>query len=478
MKYTGKIHVVYDGMWGSCGKGKFCGHIALDPQKDINVSVCNNAPNAGHTFVFDNGQKVVVHQLPIGIVNQKIKHLVLGEKSVINIDNFINELDHYKDLIGNRKIYICDTAALVLPLHIEREKQILKTGSTFTGSGEALIDKIRRKGNIARLDNNNITNVENGEEIGEFNVQLANAHKKMRSLIRSGKIEIVPSKTFFGIIYNGLHGFTGNENILLEVSQGDGLSLNGSSYPYTTSRDCTPAQAICDIHAVDYSDNIRKYAVIRLNSIRINNKPKNDADTYMFTGDFAGAKEISQEKLSRDAIASWKEMSDRSGVPLKSFLETEISTTTRQLRRVSEFSPKQFDEMVFDTKPDEVLINFANYINSDIEGLNSEDCICAIKKFESGNFGDKTANTIRAIANIEYTVEQLEKLFPRTLKQYTLFGTGAKNNDIINLRSVLKQAQFNPIEEARTLGGTKTPIDYSIENNDPYKSIDDNQFSL
>ena len=54
-KFNGKIHIVYDGMWGSCGKGKFCGELALDPKLNIQVCVNNNAPNAGHSLVFDNG---------------------------------------------------------------------------------------------------------------------------------------------------------------------------------------------------------------------------------------------------------------------------------------------------------------------------------------------------------------------------------------------------------------------------------------
>ena len=122
MKYNGKIHIVYDGMWGSCGKGKFAGLLALS--KDIDVSVSNNAPNAGHTFVFDDGRKVVVHQLPIGIINPNINYLVLGESSVINVDLLMEEMEKYHDLIGDRKIYIADTAAVVTQEHIEKEKKM------------------------------------------------------------------------------------------------------------------------------------------------------------------------------------------------------------------------------------------------------------------------------------------------------------------------------------------------------------------
>ncbi len=102
----------------------------------------------------------------------------------------------YKDLIGNRPIYICNTACIVTEEHIKREKARLKTGSTFTGSGEALIAKMRREGNIAEND------------------------ERLQELQRQGIIKIVKSKIFFPSLYNGVNGFNGDENILVECSQG------------------------------------------------------------------------------------------------------------------------------------------------------------------------------------------------------------------------------------------------------------------
>lgn len=398
MKYTGKIHVVYDGMWGSCGKGKICGMLARDSKLNINVSVNNNMPNAGHTFYFDDGRKIVTHQLPIGIVNPNIKYLVIGESAAIDIDKLIYELDKYKDLIGNRVIYICDTACIVTKEHIETEKQRNKTGSTFTGCGEAVVSKTRREGNIVR----------NSE--------------RLLKLQEQGKIKIVKSKTFFPSLYHGINGFSGTENILVECSQGDALSINGSSYPHTTSRDCTPAQALKDIHATDYSQNIVKYCVIRPYPIRINNRPKNDRDEYMYTGDFLGAEEI-----------DWQTVSKRSGLPLDEILENEQSTTTHQTRRVAEFSARQFSEMLLDTNPDKIIINFGQYNDIALQHLTESRAIQIINAYNNGDNSLENIEVLCALENLYSYIGLFEMDFPLTEGKIRLIGTGRTESEIINV---------------------------------------------
>ena len=116
-KFSGKIHIVYDGMWGSCGKGKFCGELALDPKLNIQVCVNNNAPNAGHSFVFDDGRKVITKHIPIGFVNKNISYLVIGESAIIDFDRLLFELTQYKDILNGRQIYIADTAAVISDRH-------------------------------------------------------------------------------------------------------------------------------------------------------------------------------------------------------------------------------------------------------------------------------------------------------------------------------------------------------------------------
>ena len=118
--YKGDIVIVYDGMWGSCGKGKVVGEIARDPNNRFDICVNNNAPNAGHTFVFDSGRKVVTKHIPIGFVNPNIPYLVIGESAVIDYDRLIFELNEYQDLLAGRKLYICDSVAVINKENIDQ----------------------------------------------------------------------------------------------------------------------------------------------------------------------------------------------------------------------------------------------------------------------------------------------------------------------------------------------------------------------
>ena len=435
-KFNGKIHIVYDGMWGSCGKGKFCGEAALDPKLNIQVCVNNNAPNAGHSFVFDDCRKVITKHIPIGFVNKNIPYLVIGENAIIDYERLIYEIDTYKEILNGRQIYIADTAAVILNKHKEQEMKTIKSGSTFSGAGAALVDKIMRKDVLVCND------------------------KRFLQLQEKGLIKIVNSKTFFPMIYNGIAPFNGSENILVELSQGDALGLNNSAnHPNTTSRDCSPAQALKDIHATDFSSQVRKYCVFRPYPIRINN---NSNVGFIYTGDFEGAKEI-----------SWEEVCERSGLPSEEIKKLEHTTVTQRLRRVAEFSIKQFAEMLLDTKPDECFLNFAQYIDGEIAGLTSKgvkniqrkfkDCSATISKSEEEFISITIKNY--AIEHILGYVEDMENYFNNLLGfnalKVTKIGTGSKLSQTI-ARKVIGQ-----VADVRHAIKDINPLDYADKENVP-----------
>ena len=410
--YNGKIHIVYDGMWGSCGKGKFCGELALDKKLNIQVCVNNNAPNAGHSLVFNDGRKVVTKHIPIGFVNKHIPYLVIGESAIVDYDRLIYEIETYKDILNNRQIYIADTAAVIQERHKQQELKVIKSGSTFSGAGAALVDKIMRKDVLVCND------------------------KRFLQLQEKGLIKIVNSKTFFPMIYNGIAPFNGSENILVELSQGDALGLNNSAnYPNTTSRDCTPAQALKDIHATDLSSQVRKYCVFRPYPIRINN---NSNAGFIYTGDFEGAKEI-----------SWEEVCERSGLPSEEIKRLEHTTVTQRLRRVAEFSIKQFAEMLLDTKPDECFLNFAQYIDGEIADITSKTAKYIQRKFKNSSEKSEEEFISLAIQNyaIEHTlgyIEDMENYFNNLLGfnvlKITKIGTGSKISQTIARKDIVQVA--------------------------------------
>ena len=91
------VTIVLDGQAGSCGKGKICGYIA---QKDnFEVSTNNWSSNAGHTYVDDEGNKIIVSHLPMAIINKNTK-LCINAGAIITPEILESELVKYRDIIG------------------------------------------------------------------------------------------------------------------------------------------------------------------------------------------------------------------------------------------------------------------------------------------------------------------------------------------------------------------------------------------
>ena len=413
--------------------------MALNNAYDVCVN--NNAPNAGHTFVFEDGRKLVTRHIPIGVVDPYIKYLVIGEGAVINPSILKEEIEKYADLLGGRPIYVCDRAVDVVEENIQTEKENLKTGSTLKGSGAALVDKIMRK---RRLISSN--------PIMQF----------MQSLAKEGKIKFVHSKTFFPSIYEGINGFRGDETILVECGQGDALGINGSNYPFVTSRDCGPSEAIKNIHATDYGHLITKYCVIRPYPIRINNQSEIGE---VYTGDFQGAEEI-----------SWEEVCYRAGLDKTRIIQEEQTTVTKRTRRVAEFSIAQFEEMLLDTKPDEVFLNFARYINGDIEDLDYYSSLDIQNKFielgyalDEDEVDEQEANDVynkqyaleEVLAYIEDMEKYFNKRFKRKILNITKVGTGARCGKTLN-RGDCGFENISGIDHSQR---TLHPLDYADKEN-------------
>lgn len=263
MIINNNITIVLDGQAGSCGKGKICGYIA---QKDnIEISTNNWSSNAGHTYVSDNGKKLIVSHLPMAMINSNTK-LCINAGAIITPEILENELIKYKDIIGNRKIYIHPRAMIIKEKHREEEKQKIKSGSTFKGCGAALSEKIMRLPEV----------------------ELTKDYYNNFSDYTKSKIEIVDTS----IILN-----QSQNSVLVEGSQGSDLDINyGLDYPNVTSRQCSASQLIADagISPFKVKDIIM---IIRPYPIRISNKTNIGFDIY--SGDYAGSKELTWEEIQK-----------------------------------------------------------------------------------------------------------------------------------------------------------------------------------
>ena len=107
---------VIDGEAGSCGKAKVVGEIATDKSIKLGAAVTNCMPNAGHTFVDENGNKTVFRNIPVSSVNPNTE-LFIGPGSAIDMDTFVEEYANASKYLKNRKIYVHEMVPLIEKRH-------------------------------------------------------------------------------------------------------------------------------------------------------------------------------------------------------------------------------------------------------------------------------------------------------------------------------------------------------------------------
>lgn len=257
---------VIDGAAGSCGKAKVVGEIATDKRINLGAAITNCMPNAGHTFVDENGNATVFRNIPVSIINPNTE-LFIGPGSAIDMDVFNNEYEKAKKFLNNRKIYIHERVPIITELHKEYERNNIKSGSTFKGGGAALAAKVLR----------------------DKNQQFFEKHEGVVVLNSNDWIEKIHS-----------HVNNPNEYVMLEGSQGCDLDIDHSgNYPNTTSRNVSTTQLL-SYSGISASRLLQTIMVIRPFPIRINNIT-NDG-RYINTGKYGTGVELTWTDVNLGAL--------------------------------------------------------------------------------------------------------------------------------------------------------------------------------
>jgi adenylosuccinate synthase len=299
------VDVIVGGQFGSEGKGQISAHIA--PEYDCLVRV--GGPNAGHT-VYEEPSKHVFHLLPSGCKRNPLAKLLLGPGSVINLDKLLEEITNYRivDEFNNRLI-IDENAIIISKADIELEQKIKKTiGSTGQGVGAATASNL-----ISRL-------------YGEDKHKAKHFDKL---------------KPFIGSTYDVLeHMYQNNKRVLLEGTQGTGLSIHHGIYPFVTSRDTTVSGCLSEAGISPKRVN-KIIMVTRTYPIRVGGT----------SGPFL-SKEIDMETIAK-----------RSGKNAQELIANEKTTTTKINRRVAEFSWSLFRKACELNSPTDIALTFTDYIS-------------------------------------------------------------------------------------------------------------------
>jgi len=288
-------------------------------------------PNAGHT-VFEKPFKHVFHLLPSGTYRAPNAKLLIGPGAVLNLEKILEEIRTFG--IDKDRLLIDENAIIISQKDIDYETAIKDNiSSTAQGVGVATAGNI-----LARL--------------------LGDDKHKAKHFIK----ELRP---FLGSTHNALESlFKDGKRVLLEGTQGTGLSLHHGIYPYVTSRDTTVSGCLSE--AGISPKRVRKIIMVtRTYPIRVGGH----------SGPF-----LSNE-LTMEDIAT------RSGKNVDEIKKTEITTTTKKDRRIAEFSWSLFRKACELNSPTDIALTFTDYIS--------------VKNVNARRYHNLTEETRRFIEEIE-----------------------------------------------------------------------------
>jgi len=314
------VSVIFGGQFGSEGKGKVAHFFAKEQNAKAAIRV--GGPNSGHTVIQPNGEPLVLKQLPTPSIFPNV-HSIISSGSYINISILKKEIELTK--VKDDLLHIDPYAVIITQSEIDSEtngglKESI--GSTGSGVGAAVSNRVNR-----------IKDLTFAKDISELSKYITNT----KSLLR--------------------HWLQDNERIIIEGTQGFGLSLLHSElYPYTTSRDTSAAAFVSEagLSPLDVDDVIM---VLRAFPIRV----------------FGNSGPLPKE--TKWDIITHK---SNSNVPL-----IEYTSVTNKVRRVAEFDADVVKMAIEVNQPTKSVLNHCDYFDPSSNDLcKSQTILDKVKNIE------------------------------------------------------------------------------------------------
>jgi len=271
------LWIVIGGQFGSEGKGKVAAHITMS--EGIDLCVRCGGPNSGHSFIQEDGSRLLLRQIPTGAIRSGTRVLIPAG-GLIDLEVLREEILMLN--LGASRVGVDRNAMIIEPADREAEKTLGlrdRISSTLSGVGSAVSRRVLRTSDV-RL----------ARDVNEpwLRELLTDVAGECNSAVDRGR------------------------NVLIEGTQGFGLSLYHSDhFPKTTSRDTSAAGFLSEVGLSPLLVT-EIIAVFRTFPIRV-----------------AGA----QAGPLRDEI-DWEAVERESGCPRPI---REYTTVTKSLRRVARF---------------------------------------------------------------------------------------------------------------------------------------------
>ena len=310
------VDVLIGGQYGSEGKGNVVSFLA----REYDVIVRVGGPNAGHTVASINGP-YTYHHLPSGSRDVNAR-LLLGPGMTIHLEGLLKEIRECE--IGPDRLFIDPQATIIEheDKKTENDGHLVSTiASTGSGSGAAVTRRILER--------------------GKSTIRLARDVNELAPFVGS-------PRNYHGCTIDRLEdAYRNGQSVLLEGTQGSGLSLYHGTYPYVTSRDTNVAGCLAE--AGISPSRVRKILmVIRPMPIRVGNP---DGSSKHTSGPL-------KHETTFDEIARWAKLDP------EELHGAEKTSTTHRKRRVGWFEWDQFRKACALNAPTDIVLTFADYLCS------------------------------------------------------------------------------------------------------------------
>jgi adenylosuccinate synthase len=200
--------IVVGGFFGDEGKGKIVAHIASTDHPSI-IARGGVGPNAGHTVLKD-GVKYGVRMVPSGFIYDKAR-LLIGAGVLVDPAVLENEV---KMLGCGDRLGVDYRCSIIEEKHIMEDKTTerlaKKIGTTGTGCGPANKERVMRSARQAK-------------DVESLKRYLTDVSQECNDAMDRG------------------------ESVIIEGSQGFGISLYYGTYPYVTSKDTSASSLAADV---------------------------------------------------------------------------------------------------------------------------------------------------------------------------------------------------------------------------------------
>ena len=290
------ITVVLGGQFGSEGKGSVVSWLAKNRKFDL--AIRTGGPNAGHTFYTKAGELFKMRQLPCSWDAQPTCPVYVPSGGILNRHVFGAEVHamHSRGFTGN--VLVSENAAVIDEETATSLEADIRTGTTGEGIGGTRALKCLRK------------------------AKLAKDYKDLqRHTVSPGTMTAMMDDE--------------SKSILVETSQGYGLSLDGRFYPFVTSTNLNPYAVLSESEVPWGRHETEVWMVLRTFPIRI---AGNSGPLYGET--------------------NWSHLQKRYG----GHIPEEQTTVTKKTRRVGEFDVLLAQEAMRRCQPDVVVLTFFDYL--------------------------------------------------------------------------------------------------------------------